>query len=89
MNNSGLRIKYNNCPLKKYWNKWREKNLSESNSYQPTTKSLLLPTDINSILDDLSYLLKPYPNLWEKESLFTNYKHTTKRFEVLFPLQSE
>jgi len=49
--------------------------------------TLLLPTDIDQILEDYGHLLKVYPALLERHSIFTDYKRTHKRLEVLFPLK--
>ncbi|UOQ94852.1 hypothetical protein MUO14_07960 [Halobacillus shinanisalinarum] len=47
---------------------------------------ILLPADVDAILDDYGHLLKAYSQLRDKESIFANYKRTVKRMEVLFPL---
>ncbi|KAB8126745.1 hypothetical protein F9U64_19250 [Gracilibacillus oryzae] len=49
--------------------------------------SLLLPADIDEILDNYGHLLQTYSNLREKHSIFSQYKRTHKRLEVLFPLK--
>lgn len=47
---------------------------------------LLLPADVDDILEKYGHLLKSYPNLRDHESIFANFKRTNKRLEVLFPL---
>ncbi|PLR75267.1 hypothetical protein CU633_22065 [Bacillus sp. V3-13] len=47
---------------------------------------LLHPADIEEILEKYGHLLKSYQNLHDRESVFANYRRTTKRLEVLFPL---
>ncbi|GAA0603789.1 hypothetical protein GCM10009001_21070 [Virgibacillus siamensis] len=46
---------------------------------------ILLPADVDSILDDYGHLLKSYSNLSNKASVFGDFKRTIKRLEVLFP----
>lgn len=46
----------------------------------------LLPADMEEILEKYGHLLKSYPNLRGRESIFANYKRSNKRLEVLFPL---
>lgn len=48
---------------------------------------LLLPADINQILDQYGHLLQAYTNLPDRDSIFANYKITTKKLSVLFPLK--
>ncbi|ACT02927.1 DUF6516 family protein [Paenibacillus sp. JDR-2] len=45
-----------------------------------------LPADIDSILDNFGHLLTTYTNLSDRDSIFGQYKRSTKRLEVLFPL---
>lgn len=54
---------------------------------QPLENALLYPADMYVILDKYGHLLKSYPNLREKESVFANYRRTIKRLEVLLPLK--
>jgi len=51
-----------------------------------TDTELLLPADIDGILDEFGSYLKSYTRLAERESIFANYKRSTKKLEVLFPL---
>ena len=46
----------------------------------------LLPADIDEILDEYGPYLQSYTQLKDKDSIFANFKRTTKRLEVLFPL---
>ncbi|UJL46758.1 hypothetical protein KFZ58_02035 [Virgibacillus sp. NKC19-16] len=47
---------------------------------------LLLPADIDDILVTYGYLLKSYKHLYNRNSIFANFRRTNKRLEVLFPL---
>ncbi|MEM5014624.1 DUF6516 family protein [Niallia taxi] len=47
----------------------------------------LLPADIDEILERYGHLLKSYPNLRDRESIFADFKRTNKKLEVLFPLK--
>jgi hypothetical protein len=46
---------------------------------------ILLPADISEILEEYGDLLQSYPNLPHKNSIFSDYKRTPKRLELLFP----
>jgi hypothetical protein len=48
--------------------------------------TLLLPADIDQIIEDYGHLFAVYPRLQERTSIFADYKRTQKRLEVLFPL---
>jgi len=59
----------------------RRRRESETNEAEQ-----LLPADIDDILEKYGHLLKSYPNLSDRESIFASFKRTNKRLEVLFPL---
>lgn len=52
-----------------------------------TQSELLLPADINEILNKYGHLLQSYTNLRERDSVFANYKLTTNKLSILFPLK--
>lgn len=47
----------------------------------------LLPADISEILDKYQHLLESRYNYRGKSSIFTGFKRTRKRLEILFPLK--
>ncbi len=51
------------------------------------THAKLLPADINNILDKYGHLLQSYTGLIEKDSIYANYKLTSNKLSVLFPLK--
>lgn len=54
---------------------------------QPNQTLKLYPADIEDILDKFEDLLKSYPNLKEKNSIYTSLKLTKRKLDVLFPLK--
>lgn len=46
-----------------------------------------LPADIDDLLDKYGDLLQSYPNLPGHKSIFSEFRRTNKRLEVLFPLK--
>lgn len=47
----------------------------------------LLPADIDEIIEDYGHLFAVYPKLRERVSIYTDFKRTKKRLEILFPLK--
>lgn len=47
---------------------------------------VLLPADIDDILEQYGEYLKSYVHLSDKESIYGDFKKTSKRLSVLFPL---
>mgnify|MGYP006924659234 CR=1 FL=1 len=64
---------------------WEGFELDRRRENETEENLILLPADINEILDKYGHLLKSYPNLHDRESIYANYKRTNKRLEVLFP----
>ncbi|MGM8366804.1 hypothetical protein ACLIBG_15230 [Virgibacillus sp. W0181] len=49
--------------------------------------SVLLPADIDDILQDYGDYLKSYQNLHTKSSIYASFKRTKTKLDVLFPLK--
>lgn len=47
---------------------------------------ILLPADIDDLLEKYGQYLKSYTQMRDKESIYANFKKTPKRLDVLFPL---
>lgn len=47
---------------------------------------LLFPANIDDILDKYGHYLQTYSHLRDRESIYADFKKTSKRLEVLFPL---
>lgn len=48
---------------------------------------MLIPADIDEILEDYGYILKSYQDLQERNSIYGFYKLTNRKLDVLFPLK--
>lgn len=46
----------------------------------------LPPADIDDILEKYGHFLKSYTQLNSRESIYSDYKRTSKKLEILFPL---
>jgi len=58
----------------------------ERSGTEKKTDELLLPADIDDILEQYGHYLQTYTQLRDRDSIYGNYKRTQKRLEVLFPL---
>ena len=48
---------------------------------------ILLPADIDDILENYEDILESYQNLQEKISIYGSYKRTNRKLDVLFPFK--
>lgn len=52
-----------------------------------STSSVLLPADIDDVLDNYGDILQTYQNLPERNSIYGSFKRTKTKLIVLFPLK--
>lgn len=52
-----------------------------------TLLNQLLPADLEEILEKYGHLFKAYQKLGERDSIYSNFKRTTTKLSVLFPLK--
>jgi len=50
-------------------------------------RSLLLPADIDEVLEHYEDILKSYQNLQERNTIYGSFKRTNQNLDVLFPLK--
>lgn len=50
-------------------------------------KNVLQPADLDSVLESYSDILESYQNLRDKNSIYSSFKKTNRKLEVLFPLK--
>lgn len=57
------------------------------NNLNRTLPKQLLPADLDQILEKYGHLFKTYRNLSNSNSIYSNFKLTTTKLSVLFPLK--
>lgn len=51
------------------------------------SSSVLLPADIDAILEEYGDILESYQNLRERNSIYASVKQTNSKLDILFPLK--